>query len=71
MPAAQYVVLHEFDTRVNDDTGEEKKFLPGDVYDGPAGRVEALLTGDVNLGPLIAKKTSDEAKVVVAESKEN
>lgn len=71
MPAAQYVVLHEFDTRVNDDTGKEKKFLPGEVYDGPVNRVEALLSGDVNVGPLIAKKTSDEAKAVATEPREN
>lgn len=70
MPAAkQYIVLHEFDTRVNDDTGEEKKFLPGDVYDGPADRVPLLLSRDVdpNLGPLIAEKSSDAAQAVASE----
>lgn len=50
-----YVVLVEFDTVINDETREEKKFRPGDTYDGPEGRVPMLLAGIDFHGPLIAE----------------
>lgn len=49
-----YVVLVEFDTVINDVTREEKKFHPGDIYDGPPERVPLLLAGIDFHGPLIA-----------------
>jgi hypothetical protein len=71
MPAAkQYIALHDFTLRVNDDTGEEKSFAPGEVYDGPTGYTERLLAGEDHHGPLIAAKSSDAAKSAV-DSEEN
>lgn len=60
MPAAkQYVVLHDFSTRVNEKTGAEKTFKAGDDYDGPPERVEQLLAGVDFHGPLIAVKKAE------------
>lgn len=72
MPAAKsYVVLHEFTTRVNDDTGEEKTFARGDTFDGPSERHEVLLDPQSfpDHGPMIAESTSDEAKAAKADAR--
>lgn len=62
MAAAKYTVLHEFHTRVSNDTGEEKLFTPGMDYDGPPERVATLLAGIDHHGPLIAEKASSASE---------
>lgn len=69
MPAKQYVVLHDFHTVVDDETGKEKAFAPGDTYDGPEARIEVLLAGVDFHGPLIAAKSDDDAKDAIADAR--
>lgn len=63
MPAAkkQYVVMHDVTVRVDEETGESKRFTPGDVYDGPERYVPELLKGVDFHGPLLAEKPTDAA----------
>lgn len=67
MPAAkQYVVLHAFAVRVDEETGAERRFASGDTYDGPAALLPALLAGMDFHGPLIAEKTGNPDKTDAA-----
>lgn len=66
MPATKhYVVLQSADPycsiRVDEETGDERRFKPGDAYDGPDKHVPTLLKGVDFHGPLIAEKNSDAA----------
>lgn len=66
------VALHEFTTRVNDDTGEEKTFLRGDTYDGPPERLKVLEDPKAfpDQGAFVADSTSDEGKAAVVDGKQ-
>jgi hypothetical protein len=62
VPAAKtYVVVHDVSLVVDDDTGREKTFKPGDVYDGPTKHIPTLLAGVDFHGPLIAEKPAQTA----------
>jgi hypothetical protein len=72
MPAAKtHIVLHDFHTVVDDETGKEKHFPAGSIYDGPAERLEVLLAGHDHKGPLVAEQSnpSPAAKPADAEVK--
>lgn len=68
MPAQQYIALHEFTTRVDENTGKEKTFQVGDLYDGPPERLDVLLDPKAfpDQGFFLAAKGSDQAKAAEA-----